>query len=103
MSIYRKAYITNFWSHCHLVCLQDQHDMTLNHHGNYECPECHNSITVYDVEKVIDKLMKQIINDDLEDIIMNYTGFVIKTTKDRYKVIKHKDEDFWIAIPPTKV
>ena len=99
MSKYKKAYMTNFWEHCHLVCEQDQKDMDLNYKGDYACPDCGNHITVYDVEKILDKLMKQIVNDDLDDVIANYTGYVIRTTKGKYKVIQHKGDDFWISIP----
>ena len=55
--------------------------------------------SITSVEKILDKLMKQIVNDDLDDVIANYTGYVIRTTKGKYKVIQHKGDDFWISIP----
>ena len=62
-------------------------------------PGCTNGISIFDYEKVLDKLMQTIIEDDAEDIICNYTGRMFKTGKLKFSVEKQDGDVFWVSIP----
>ncbi len=99
-----KAFISNFWDHCHLLCSnhadsENEYPMKLNENGDYECSKCQNKIDIYKFEKVMDKMMKMMVDDDLNDIICNYTGAKIKISNETYRIKKHIRNDFWILIP----
>ena len=55
--------------------------------------------SIFDYEKVLDKLMQTIIEDDAEDIICNYTGRKFKTGKLKFTVEKQDGDVFWVSIP----
>ena len=97
----QKAYISKFWENCHPMWEEHKKEMKLNYHGDYICvePGCTNGISIFDYEKVLDKLMQTIIEDDAEDIICNYTGRKFKTGKLKFTVEKQDGDVFWVSIP----
>ena len=111
-------YISKAWQHTKLICGNHgddlTHEMRLEETGKtltYICPNfteetrkkgectCNNKITLYDFEKMLDKVASTIIKADMKNEIIHLDNFTWKNNQGiSYKVIKHAPEEIIVTV-----
>lgn len=93
--------ITGFWGSTKVFCDEHKEEMTLVMHSGtpcYECPVCHQNISCYEFEKMINHFQK-VITDGMRNFEeINITHFTWNSKAAKYTVLSHSSDKTEVSV-----